>query len=121
MSDFSKCPYCNTQLQQATGQQVYPGRKDLFKKILWVCEPCDARVGCHPGTDKPLGFAANAKLRRLRNETHRVFDVIWKDGSKTRKEAYAWLREAFGEEVHIATSDAKRCREIINLCEGGMK
>lgn len=58
------CPYCGKDSVLVNGHVIYPHRPDLLEKKFYWCKPCDAYVGCHPGTANPLGRLANAELRR---------------------------------------------------------
>lgn len=82
--------------------------------------PCDAYVGCHVGSDwKPLGRLANAALRKLKIQAHTAFDPLWKTGSMTRTQAYAWLADQMRlqvRETHIGYFDNEQCREVIKIC-----
>jgi hypothetical protein len=68
------CSYCIGRAERVKGSAIYPQYEKLKDKLFWQCAPCGAHVGCHPGTDKPLGTLAKARLRRLRHECHVVFD-----------------------------------------------
>lgn len=120
------CRYC---LQPArlvrVGEPDYPYRRDFGP--VWICTPCEARVGCHPGTDKPLGGLANAELRQAKQEAHGVFDPIWRDlaagkncsRSKARRAAYAWLANELGKpakRTHIGFMDLEECRLVVEIC-----
>lgn len=115
------CPYCQQPAALITGTQLYgstccPGYEG---RHYWRCDPCRAHVGCHPGTTKPYGTLANASLRRARGFAHNSFDLLWRDGEMTRKDAYAWLREAMGLDRpngHIGVFDEEQCREVVRLC-----
>ena len=114
------CPYCGKPAVMATGDEVYSQRLDLDEKRFWCCWPCDARVGCHPGTRNPLGTLANAPLRRLRNQVHALFDPFWKRArkqrGKERRAAYARLANDLGipsSECHVAHFDADRCEKAL--------
>ena len=114
------CPYCNNKSAQVTGQKIYPHRKDLYSKWFYVCEPCDAYVGCHPGGDKPLGRLANSGLRLAKRHTHAAFDPLWRDGPMSRRQAYKWLSGQLSippEDTHIGMFDIDRCVVAIRLCE----
>ena len=90
-----RCPYCGGSVKLVSASVVYHSNKYGNSKV-WVCEnypKCDAYVGCHPGTEIPLGRLANAKLRALKVEAHKQFDPIWKSGLMTRREAYKWLAD----------------------------
>src|SRR5690349_1108918 len=109
---FVRCPYCGDAAKLVNGSVIYPNREDLAEKLLWYCgPPCNAYVGCHPGTNKPLGTLANAELRRARMATHSIFDPLWKTGKFTRKGAYAWLMKQMNltkYNCHIAKFDLKQ-------------
>ena len=79
------CPYCGKMPELVFGRKIYPGRLYLYSKRFYLCEPCNAYVGCHEGTDIPFGVVANAELRAARSEVHRVFDPLWNALWQTRK------------------------------------
>lgn len=119
------CPYCSREAERVTGDVVYPNRPDLKELVFWRCAPCDARVGCYKGTDRPFGSLANAELREARNVTHhRFFDPLWQEGSfgkgqDKRTKAYAWLAEKLGitaDRCHIGMFDLETCRRVQALC-----
>ena len=107
------CPYCSAPAALVGGDVVYPHRPDLASKRFWLCRPCDAYVGCHPGTTRPLGTPANADLRALRSQVHAALDPLWRSGRMRRSEAYERLAVALGipgEECHVGMFDEARCR-----------
>jgi hypothetical protein len=116
------CDYCNRPAKLVTKTYVgYPARR------LWTCDACDAWVGCFPQSDVPLGTLANAELRSLRQEAHRVFDVLWKEKAvragmpprQARTLAYAWLAEQLGlppEACHMAKMREADVRRVIEIC-----
>ena len=83
------------------------------------CNTCGAYVGCHKGTQVPMGRMANFELRKLRDKAHKIFDPIWKDGKMSRKEAYRWLMAKLGVTIsncHIAEFDDALCLRVIEVC-----
>lgn len=113
------CPYCNAPAKLVSGKEIYPHRADLFKKSFYQCEPCDAYVGCHPGTIKPLGRLANAELRKAKSAAHAAFDPIWKNSVMPRSNAYQWLAHKLGIEkhkCHIGMFDVETCKKTIVIC-----
>lgn len=113
------CPYCGKMSVQTSGREIYPHRPDLYSKVFYQCAPCDAYVGCHPGTDRPMGRLANAELRRAKLAAHAAFDPIWKGGRRNRRSAYKWLAGKLGispDECHIGMFDVERCRKVIAIC-----
>lgn len=83
--------------------------------MVYLCKPCNAYVGCHNNTRKPLGTMANAETRQWRQRAHAVVDPLWKTGTMKRKAVYAMLARAFGKEIHIGESDIKQCKKIIEF------
>jgi hypothetical protein len=113
------CPYCSEPAELVTGKEVYPHRPDLRDNPIYRCAPCDAHVGCHPGTTNPLGRLANANLRKLKMAAHAVFDPLWKSGGMKRKEAYKWLAsrlEIRPSECHIGWFDHDQCKRVVEIC-----
>lgn len=113
------CPYCQCDSQQVTGREVYPHRPDLHHKHFYRCTPCDALVGCHPGTIIPLGRLANAYLRKLKSQAHACFDPLWKEQGIPRGKAYTMLAKGLNiaqEDCHIGMFDEELCKRTIQLC-----
>lgn len=114
------CDYCKEESVLVGGDVIYPHRPDLAEKKFWSCGPCGAYVGCHPGTEEPLGRLANAELRKAKMAAHAAFDPLWKESGMKRGEAYAWLREVMGltrDECHIGMFDETTCARVVTLCE----
>lgn len=113
------CAYCSQPTEFVGGDIIYPHRPDLAEKKFYRCVPCEAYVGCHPGTETPLGRVANAELRKAKMAAHAAFDPLWREGGMKRKEAYAWLRKAMNlaeDQCHIGMFDVDQCREVQRLC-----
>ena len=113
------CPYCGKEAALVTGRKLYPHRPDLAEKRFYECKPCDARVGCHGTSTKPLGRLANAELRREKSAAHRAFDPIWKSRRMKRGEAYRWLAERLSmarEDCHIGMFDVADCQRVVEAC-----
>ena len=111
------CPSCSNEGRLVSGDQIYPHRPDLAHKKFYLCSDCDTFVGCHPGSIRPLGSMADKELRRIRSQTHDMFDRIWKDHNHpnhmSRYKAYQWLGTKLGlSSVHIGESDRDRCMLI---------
>ena len=112
------CPYCGSAARIRKAEAIYGSGPS---GCVYVCSNypvCDAYVGCHPGTQKPLGTLANAKLRLLRRNAHNVFDRWWKSGRMTRTEAYRELSQLMDldtERTHIAMMDAEECKRLLEI------
>lgn len=128
------CNYCQRPARLALGQELYPHRTDLEDVRVWRCDPCNAQVGCHDGTDKPKGTFANPQLAKLRMAVHRLFDPLWQDFRHAypmqemgappnvirriaRNRAYEWLTVQMnaGEQVHIGHMDEAACEQALSV------
>lgn len=113
------CPYCNASAFLVTGREIYPHRSDLYEKYYYRCKPCNAFVGCHPGTKRPLGRLANTDLRHAKMAAHAAFDPLWKQRAMTRRQAYAWLAETLdipANQCHIGLFDLVLCARVVEAC-----
>ena len=113
------CPYCFKDAALASGREVYPHRPDLHLKPFYLCQPCRAWVGCHPGTTKPLGRLADAKLRSAKMRVHAAFDPHWK-GTKniTRGRCYRRLARDLGiaeTDCHVGMFDLETCERALGV------
>ncbi len=107
------------------GQEGYPYRHDYGP--TWTCVPCQAWVGCHPGTERPHGGLANAEHRAAKMAAHAAFDPLWKkkmardacSKSSARRAGYRWLSEQLGipfEKTHIGYMSLDECRKVVEVC-----
>lgn len=112
---IATCIHCGGDCRITSGEEIYPHRPDLHHKPIWKCDPCDARVGCHQeDPSRPLGFAANAELRKARMMLHNMkLDPLWKGQETRRGDVYKFLANALGikkEDCHTGHFDLERCR-----------
>lgn len=117
------CPYCGKEAQYSTSRLFY-GQD--YGTNVYHCDPCNARVGTHKGTDRPLGTMANVHLRVLRTKCHALIDPYWKSGRIKRGEVYRRMAKAMGlpkEKAHIGMFNEEQCRQLIALFtkKGGEK
>lgn len=109
-----KCPYCGKNAGLTDSKKIYGKSFGM----IYLCFPCEAYVGVHERTYKPLGTLANQELRICRRVAHDVFDKLWKDEHMTRKDAYGWLAHALGlpvKDAHIAMFDLDLCKKVITV------
>lgn len=107
------CPYCKKEAPWVENKEKY-GRNFGKSYMCYYCKDCDAYVGCHENTRKPLGTMANLELRQWRMKAHKVMDPYWRGQHKfRRKEIYNMLSKRFGKSVHIGESDIEECKKII--------
>ena len=53
-------------------------------------------------------------------DAHAKFDLLWKHGYMTRRQAYGWMRREMGlsaEEAHIGRFDQQQCADLIDKAE----
>lgn len=124
-----RCPYCGRESLFKNAGEVY-GAKWSHVGNLYVCAgypKCDSYVGCHKGTDKPLGRMANKELRQSKSKAHQMFDALWRKKMATtglskkvcRGLAYAWLSKQTGidpDRCHIGMMDVDQCRKVAAAC-----
>ena len=91
------CRYCGGVIRLVPAEKIYgekaAKRLGLTGERIYQCQNCNARVGCHKGTDRPLGNVANEALRLKRIGTHHIFDTYRKSQQMTRTNAYKWLSQ----------------------------
>ena len=96
------CRYCGGIIRLVPAADVYGSsteRLGMQNEYLYQCQNCNARVGCHKGTARPLGDVANEILRLKRIEAHQVLSE---------------------EETHIGGFEIDTCQRVIDLCRAKM-
>ena len=109
------CPYCGELAELIDSVEIY-GRS---YGQAWICKPCDAYVGCHKGTSKPLGRLADRELRTWKKKAHSAFDPLWKTKQMTRGAAYRWLAKELNmsrADCHIGMMDVSQCKSVVGAC-----
>ena len=115
--DVVTCPYCYQRAYYTSSKEIYNGR-DYGPVWLCKCVKGWAYVGCHKGTNRPLGRLADPQLRAAKKGAHKVFDKLWKGGTFKRGQAYRWLAETLRltpEECHIGMFDVDQCMKTIKV------
>lgn len=117
------CRYCGGVIRLVPAEKIYGAaaakRLELVGESIYQCQNCNARVGCHKGTTRPLGNVANETLRLKRMETHQIFDNYWRRRGMTRTAAYRWLAKKLRlsvEQTHIGSFEMDQCQQVIDLC-----
>jgi hypothetical protein len=114
------CRYCAGRVRKGSTREIY----QKGDQAIYICTNCNAYVLCHRKTGLPMGKLANAALRMMRQETHKVFDLFRKENGWTREEAYQWLARSIGlspEDAHIANFEMDECGKVISLCREYVK
>jgi hypothetical protein len=105
------CPYCrSTNIKLMTQTQFY-GREYNGAK-MYVCQKCNARAGCHKGTDIPMGCLADDELRKMRTAIHKIIDDMWST-KEERKELYAKLSNKYGDKFHVGFLNNDRANWVL--------
>lgn len=121
------CQYCGSASKCVDSAVIYNGRSFGW---VWTCArypACDAYVGCHPGTKKPLGILADKTLRAAKNAAHEAFDALWRakmtregcSKREARTKGYLWLSAALNlppEKCHIGMFTEDLCRAVVAAC-----
>lgn len=127
------CPYCRRDATlMENSAPIYHGRD--FGPV-WICRPCEAWVGCHPHTLKPLGRLADAQLRKAKISAHAAFDAVWEKRFHRKKandpkytkgmarggryKRLAELMQIDRSLCHIGMMDVQQCKIVIDLCKSG--
>jgi hypothetical protein len=108
------CPYCGKEALWCDNKEIY-GRSIGRSHMIYYCGRCDAYVGCHNNTTKPLGTMANKELRQARIKAHDHLDKFWKSGTWSRTEMYTKVSIELGKRIHMGESDLEMCQKIIAL------
>lgn len=127
LKDMKICRYCGGVIRLVPASSIYgesAERLGMKEEWLYQCQNCNARVGCHKGTKRPLGNVANEVLRLKRMETHQVFDSFWRAKRMSRTKAYRWLSEQMElpeSKAHIGGFEMEQCQRLIELCRKEQK
>ena len=108
------CPYCGHEAKLIDSKQVY-GKS---YGNMYMCWDCDAYVGTHKGTTKPLGRLANKELGHWTVQAHNAFDIKWRGALMSRKDAYRWLSKSLDipiEQTHIGMFDVDICKRVVEM------
>jgi hypothetical protein len=133
-----RCMECGAVAELVAGSEVYPHRRDLWKKFFFRCvtPSCNSLCGCHSGTKRALGRPAGPALRNARQATHAVVDPLWRFAigsyaidpadrravnqitARARSRVYTWLADGMSirrEDCHIALFTIEQCRVAYRL------
>ena len=97
------CRYCGGIIRLVPAADVYGSsteRLGMQNEYLYQCQNCNARVGCHKGTTRPLGDVANEILRLKRIEAHQVFDAYWQKQHISRTKAWHLLQRRVSDPAY---------------------
>lgn len=97
-----ECLYCQKDVHArlTNGKEIYPHRPDLAYKKFYICDICKNYVGCHPNSERPLGFIPSKEIRKARLHIHRLLDPLWQNKLIKRGKAYKILSDKMGYQYH---------------------
>jgi hypothetical protein len=108
------CPYCGKEAVWCENKEIY-GKNYGNSYMCYLCKDCNAYVGCHQNTERPLGTMANKELRELRIKCHSNFDKLWKSKYLKRWEAYKYLSELMEmADAHIGNFTKEECLILLD-------
>lgn len=84
---------------------------------------CTGSHGCHPN-GKPLGRPGTSHEKKMRAQTHGIFDAFWKEEGMTRTQGYLWLQQKMllsADDCHIGRFTVQQCKRVIELVEEAIK
>lgn len=116
-----RCPYCKSPVRLRSAEGIYQDNKTDAQ--LYVCgryPACDAYVRCHPGTTIPMGTLADGKLRRMRMEAHRWFELMCACEQLNKRDAYDWLARLLyvpRSQAHIGYLGEYYCQSVMDECK----
>ena len=112
------CRYCGADVVFTSNAAIYG--VEHGNGMCYKCTKCDSHVGVHDGTQVPRGLIANQEERELRKMCHALFDPIWKNNARIRREqAYGRLANVLGIPVsdchfgHFDKNMLLRCLSIL--------
>lgn len=119
----TECRYCGGPVKLVNNSVLY--RKPFGKwPYMYLCVPCDAYVGLHPGTDIPLGTLANKALRDVRKEHKATFYELIERLGIDRTEAYERLAEKMKiphADCHFGWFDIEQCELAGRICRAALE
>ena len=111
-----KCDACGSPKVHLQKRSLMRMKVHAKWDLVWHCLSCNALVGCHKGTDIPLGLLATVQCRQARYLAHKAFDRLWKNGRMPRPKAYIWLAETLmlpAEDAHIGMLTEEQCNKLV--------
>ena len=95
-------------------------RSHRLSTWFYSCERYPDCEGTMPANEdgSPRGRPRTKELQRHRNDAHKAFDCLWKDGHCDRGAAYSWLRAATGlshDQAHMMQMDVEQCQAVMRL------
>lgn len=113
-----RCDACGSPKVELQSKELMRMRVRGPWSLIWYCSDCTAWVGCHEGTDVPMGLMGDRNTRHARFEAHQAMDPLWR-GRKAiagRDEVYQWMAAHLGIDysvAHISMLNEEQCNRLI--------
>jgi hypothetical protein len=108
------CRYCRSPVHLVSAEKVFPGTN--LSANLYFCEGCGARVGVHEGTGEPVGYLADAELRRWRRVLHQALDPLRREARWYPEPVHELIQDALDvpeERAHVAMLSIREIKNMI--------
>lgn len=107
-----ECNYCGRDAEWVENKEIY-GRNYGNSYMTWLCRHCDAYVGCHHNTKKPLGRMSNKEERELKKEVKGMYLARFeKYGKQWYYKHLAEMLEITQQEAHFGMFDKERLLKL---------
>src|SRR5574338_818349 len=80
------CRYCKGEVKLVNNAEFYKGREYGWP-LAYCCSSCGGRVGCHPGTDIPIGSMPGVECGRSRSSRSTTIRRSWPSARPSRQAA----------------------------------
>lgn len=107
------CRYCRSPVSLVSAEEVYPGLR--LEANLYFCEGCGARVGVREETGDPVGYLADAELRRWRRVVHEALRPLRREARSYPTPVHEMIQRALGVPEERARVAMLSIGEIKNL------
>lgn len=111
------CNYCGKEAIWVNNKEIYGKSYGEKNQMAWLCKPCNAYVGCHNNSKKPLGILANKELREIKMISKKMWQRKYLSIYGKGK-AYKYLAENLKikpKDCHFGYFDINMCKKVINL------
>ncbi|HBM3184895.1 TPA: hypothetical protein LVM22_001160 [Klebsiella oxytoca] len=113
------CPYCNISALLAKGSEIcFKSYCFIDNKYYWICHACEAWVGCHKNSGRPMGIPAKSELRKMRKKVHLRFECYLNKEKISLNEGYFWLSSKLNCnicECHVGYFDEAMCIRALGI------
>ncbi len=113
------CCNCKKEVETEiiTGDKAYPDYPFTVDGYFHKCLNCNSFVGCHKGTDKPLGCIPTDEMKNARQHIHKLIDPLWQLKKISRNKLYKLIAKELNiKQYHTAwTRSIEECRDVYRV------